>query len=176
MPADIKYIPPDYERKPAIELRLEKTRSNVNSVLSNSISGDPDPAYSETTLMNPSADDRIDNEKIIEYFNKIYGKVKGESGKFVKPIDINGDGTLDTVEFELRDTGSVSIDPQDPIGGRWLGVGFLIAGEYLGKVYAVFESGKIKYYKDGGPLCKRQFVEEEDIEKFFDNMLKHYEK
>lgn len=120
-------------------------------------------------------DPRIVKEKIIEDFNKIYEEVKARSGTFAEPIDINGDRTLDTVEFDLRDTGSVSIK-QDSTGGRWLGVGFLIAGKYLGKVYAVFEGGKIKYYKDGQPLCKRQFVTEKDVEKFFGFMLKHYEK
>ncbi|NIP40949.1 MAG: hypothetical protein GTN39_05535 [Candidatus Aenigmarchaeota archaeon] len=120
-------------------------------------------------------DPRIEDLGIIENFNKIYEKVKGRKGKFIEPIDIDGDGAPDKVEFELRENGSVSIE-HDPTSGIRLDVGFEIGGSYLGKVYAVFNGGKIKYYKDGKPLCKRQFIKEEDIKKYFDFMLKHYEK
>jgi|GEM_PF-3434394 len=135
-------------------------------------------AVASILLSNPlklfAEDPRVGDLGIIENFNKIFEKVKGRSGEFVELIDINGDGNPDKVEFELRE-GSVSIE-YDPTSGIRLDVGFNIGGSYLGKVYAVFNGGKIKNYKDGKPLCKRQYVGDEDIKKYFDFMLKHYEK
>lgn len=125
--------------------------------------------------MNSPADDRIDDKKIIENFNKIYGKVKGKSGIFEEPIDINGDGTLDKVTFELKDDGGVTIGTEQELGRR-LDLDFEVGGSWLGKIYAIFKENKVMYYKDGKPLCKSQWVKEEKLKGYIDAVAKYYEK
>ncbi|MEE9323235.1 MAG: hypothetical protein V3U72_01695 [Candidatus Aenigmarchaeota archaeon] len=171
MPNDIKYIPLDYKRKPAIELRLEKAHSNVNSVLSNSISGDLDPAYSGTSSMNPPVDDLVEDTKILEKFGKIYAKVKDKGFPYRMSVDVNGDGTDDNFVFTLEKGSSVTAGINVTPGTRFTMEFTSLSGGWKGtKIYGIVGGdGKIK-------IAKRKWLTPTNAKKYLDVVLKYYEK